>query len=131
VSVPAQAPVSGTITVDATTVKAQAISAVAYEGTMGSLVSVLVSDKTADHKEFLDRTRVGPGEPLVPGIFEGAWKSLFMEQALSGDDLKLDLKSKAPRFAGTLRTAQPTIDNGAHKITIDLTFDVPVSPPGK
>ena len=69
---------------------------------MGSLVSVLVSDKTADHKEFLDRTRVGPGEPLVPGIYEGAWKSLFMEQALSGDDLKLDLKSKAPRFAGTV-----------------------------
>ncbi len=160
VSAPAQAPVSGTITVDATTVKAQAISAIAYEGTMGSLVSVLVSDKPADHKEFLDRTRVGPGEPLVPGIFEGAWKSLFMEQtfsgfsftvnndgrvitnellvggrddafSLSGDDLKLELKSKAPRFAGTLRTAQPTIDNGAHKITIDLTFDVPVSPPGK
>jgi hypothetical protein len=96
----------------------------------------------------------------VPGIFEGAWKSLFMEQAfsgfsfavnndgrvitnellvggrddafsLSGDDLRLQLKWEAGRFAGTLRTAQPTIDNGAHKIAIDLTFDVAVSSLGE
>ncbi len=153
-------PVTGTITVGATKIPAKSISAIAYTGGLGSLVSVLVSDKPADKKEFLDRTRVGANEPLVPGIFEGAWKSLFMEKALSGlsftvngdgklltneflvggqddafsifdDDLVLELKSATPRLVGTLRTSAPMVEAGDHKVGVDLTFDVAVSEPGK
>jgi hypothetical protein len=153
-------PVTGTITVGATKISAKSISAISYKGAAGPLVSVLVSDKPADKKEFLDRTQVGPNEPLVPGIFEGAWKSLFMEKALSGlsftvkadgklltneflvggrddafsifdDDLVLELKSTTPRFVGTLKTSTPTIEAGDHKVGVDLTFDVAVNEPGK
>jgi hypothetical protein len=157
----AQSPaVTGTINVDATTIPAQSISAIAYEGTAGPLVSVLVSDKPADKKKFLELTRVGAGEPLVPGIFEGAWGSLHMEKALSGmsftvnadgklltnvflvggpddafsifgDELVVELESTSPRFTGTLRTSEPAVDVGEHTVGVDLTFDVAVSEPGE
>jgi hypothetical protein len=153
------AKVSGTIVVNATTIAPTAVSAVAYKAPNGQLISVLVSDKAADRKEFLERTKVGPGEPLVSGIFEGAWKSLHLEKALSGfvftitsdrrivsneflvggddafsispDDLVLELTSTAPRLTGRIRTKEPTVDLGSQKVGLDLTFDVPVGEPGK
>jgi hypothetical protein len=153
------AKVTGTIFVDAKKITPQAVSAVGYKAPNGQLISVLVSDKAADRKEFLERTRTGPGEPLVSGIFEGAWKGLHLEKALSGfvftintdrrimsnefliggdeafsifdDDLVLELKSTAPRLTGRIRTKDPVLEAGGHKFGLDVTFDVPVGEPGK
>ena len=153
------AKVTGTIVVDATKITPEAVSAVGYKAPNGQLISVLISDKAADRKAFLEATKVGPGEALVSGIFEGAWKSLHMEKALSGfvftinsdrrlmtneflvggdnafsifdEDLVMELTSTTPRLAGRIRTKEPTLDVGTHKIQLDVTFDVPVGEPGK
>ena len=152
--------VSGTITVDAKKIPAQAVSAVGYKAPNGQLISVLVSDKPANHKEFLELTRVGAGEPLVAATFEGAWKSMHFENALSGfvftvtadrrlmtneflvggngntfsipnDDLVLELTSTTPRLTGRIRTTQPILEMAGQKMGLDVTFDVPVGAPGK
>lgn len=154
------AKVSGTIIVNATKVTPKTGAAIGFKAPNGQLISVLISDKPADRKEFLERTKVGAGEPLVSGILEGAWKSLHMEKALSGfvftissdrrilsneflvgggdnafsidtADLVLDLTSVAPRLAGRIRTKEATLDLGSLKAGLDLTFDLPVGTPEK
>ena len=98
---------------------------------------------------------LGPGEPLVSGIIEGAWKGFHIEKQLSGfvftinndrrimsnefliggenafsvsdDELVLELTSTSPRVAGRIRTKAPTIELGENKISLDVTFDVPVA----
>ena len=154
------ATVTGAISVGKVKVAPKFASAVGYTAPNGRLVSVLVSDKPADRKEFLQLTKVGANEPLVAGIFEGAWKSLFFERKLSGfvfsvnadrkilsneflvggkddafsiadDDLVLEVTSTAPRFAGRIRTKEPILSLGTQKVGLDVTFDVPVGEPGK
>jgi hypothetical protein len=154
------ATVSGTITVGSTKVVPKSASAVGYTAPNGRLVSVLVSDKPADRKEFLELTKVGANEPLVAGIIEGAWKSLHFDQKLSGflftidadrkilsneflvggkddafsipaDDLLLELTSTAPRLAGRIRTKEPILSLGSQQVGLDVTFDVAVGEPGK
>src|SRR5688500_11710777 len=78
------ATVSGTIAVDATKIVPKVASAVTYTAPNGRLISVLLSDKPANPKEFAEMTKVGPTEPLVSGIIEGAWKSFHLEKQLSG-----------------------------------------------
>jgi hypothetical protein len=147
--------VSGTIAVGTTKVAPQAVSAISYKAPNGQLTSVLVSDKAADRKEFLELTRVGPGEPLVSAIFEGAWKSLHFDKALSGfsftvnserrllsneflvggqdtvfsipdDDLVLELTALGARATGRIRTKEAVLDLASQKVSLDVTFDVPV-----
>ena len=115
-------PVTGTITVGATKIPATSISAIAYKGAAGPLVSVLVSDKPADKKEFLD------GKLLTNEFLVGGRDDAF---SIFDDDLVLELKSTTPRFVGTLKTSAPAIEAGDHKVGVDLTFDVAVSEPGK
>lgn len=152
------AKVAGTIAVGDMKITAQAGSAVGYKGPGGQLISVLIADKAADPREFAERTAIGAGEVLVPGIFEGAWKGLHLEKALSGvvftidgerrmlsveflvggdplstspDDFVLELTSVAPRLTGRLRTKTATLELGSYRLGLDVTFDVPVSSPGK
>lgn len=154
------APVTGTLTVDKTKVTLQSASAVSYPGGTGRFVSVLLSDKAANPKTFAEYTRIGAGERYVPGTFEGAWSSLHTEKGFSGltftidtknqivtnqilvggqdkmfsmpsDDLVLEVKSVSPRFTGRIRSKQPVVDLGAHKVSLDATFDVVVAAVGK
>jgi hypothetical protein len=152
--------VSGSLVVGANKVPLLAGSAVGYAGAAGRLVSVLLSDKPHDPKAFAEYSRIGAGERYVPAIFEGAWKALHLEKALSGitftidpkrqllgsevlvggrnnafslspDDLLLELKSVSPRLTGRLRTRQPALDVGTRTVGLDATFDVAVVEAGK
>ena len=154
------ATVSGSIQVGATKVVPKAVTATSYKSTLGEMTTVLVSDKPGDTREFAELTKVGAGEPLVPAIFEGAWKNLHFKKALSGfvftasadkklvsnevlvggpddifslaeDDLVVELKSVAPRVAGRVRTKEPVLSLGTLKVGIDITIDAPVTAAGK
>jgi hypothetical protein len=151
----------GTVTVGKTKVTIANAMAVGYKAPNGQLVSVLLSDRPANAKEFLTDTRIGAGESYVAGIFEGAWKSQHAGKRLSGfmftigpkgtlmteeflvggqnntfsignDEYVLDVKSMAPRLVGSIKTKKPSIDvGGGRTVGLDATFDVPVSAPGK
>jgi hypothetical protein len=145
----------GTITVGTTKVTIANATAVGYKAPNGQLVSVLLSDRPADAKAFAADTKVGLGEPLMAGIFEGAWKSQHGEKKFSGfvftigpkgnlmteeflvggqndtfsignDEYVLDLKSTSPRLVGTIKTKTPVVDVGSQKAGLDATFDVAV-----
>ena len=156
-SVPAQGDkVQGTATVGKTTVTLTHGMAVAYKAPNGQLISVVLSDKPVDAKEFAADTRTGPGEPLVAGVFEGAWKSQHIGKKLSGvtftigpngvmseeflvggrnntfsigtDEYVLDLKSRTPRLTGTLKTKAPATDLGGGRTAgLNATFDLAVA----
>lgn len=151
----------GTVMVGKTKVTIASAMAVGYKAPNGQLISVLLSDKPANAKEFATDTRIGPGESYVAGIFEGAWKSqhagkrfsgfmftigpkgtLMIEEFLIGgqnntfsigsDEYVLELKSTAPRLVGSLKTKKPSIDvGGGRTVGLDATFDVAVGAPGK
>ena len=156
-SVPAQGDkVQGTATVGTTKVVLTSGMAVGYKAPNGQLISVVLSDKPVDAKEFATDTKTGPGEPLVSGLFEGAWKSQFMGKKFSGftftigpnglmtdeflvggrndafsimsDNYVLDLKTRTPRLTGTIKTKTPTVDlGGGRRAGLDATFDLAVS----
>jgi hypothetical protein len=148
--------VKGTATVGTTKVALTSGMAVSYTAPNGQLISVLLSDKPADKKEFATDTRTGPGEPLVSGIFEGAWKSQHIGGKLSGfvftldanekvigeeflvggrnntfsigDEYVVEVKSTSPRLVGSIKTRTPVVDTGAAKAGLDATFDLAVEP---
>lgn len=151
---------TGMLTVDKTKVTLQSASAVSYPGGTGRFVSVLLSDKAGNPKTFAEYTRIGTGERYVPGTFEGAWASMHAEKALSGfsfsidtknqiltnqilvggqdkvfslspDDLVLEVKTSSPRITGRIRSKQPVLDLGEHKVSLDATFDAAVAEAGK
>jgi hypothetical protein len=75
-SLPAQGDtVQGIATVGTTRVALRYRMAVGSKAPNGSLISAVLSDKPLDTKAFAEDTKIGPGEPLVAGLFEGAWKS--------------------------------------------------------
>ena len=157
-SLPAQGDkVQGTVTVGTTTVTLTSGMAVGYKASNGQLISVVLSDKPADAKAFAEDTKTGPGEPLAPGVFEGAWKSQHIGKKLSGitftigpdgllseevlvggrnntfsisnDEYVLDVKSRSPRLVGTLKTKAPAVDlGGGRKAGLDASFDLAVAP---
>ena len=147
--------VQGTATVGTTKVMLSNGMAVAYKAPNGQLVSVVLSDKPVDAKEFATDTKTGPGEPLTAGLFEGAWKSQHIGKKISGftftigpnglmteefliggrnntfsigsDEYTLELKSRSPRLVGSLKTKMPVIDvGGGRKAGLDATFDIAV-----
>jgi len=156
-SLPAQGDkVQGTATVGTAKVPLTSGMAVAYKAPNGQLISVVLSDKPVDAKEFADDTRTGPGEPLVAGVFEGAWKSQHIGKKFSGftftigpnglmtdeflvggrnntfsissDEYVLDVKSRSPRLIGTIKTKTPVVDlGGGRKAGLDATFDIAVT----
>ena len=113
------------------------------------------SDQPVDAKAFAEDTKTGPGEPLVAGLFEGAWKSQHIDKKLSGitftigpnglmgeeflvggrnntfslgsDEYVLDVKSRSPRLAGTLKTKKPVDLGGGRTVALDATFDLAVA----
>jgi hypothetical protein len=117
-------------------------------------MSVVLSDAPVDAKSFAEDTRTGAGEPLVSGLFEGAWKSQHIGKKLSGvtftigpkglmseeflvggrnntfsigdDEYVLELKSRSPRLVGTLKTKAP-VDAGGRKVSLDAAFDLAVA----
>jgi len=120
----------------------------------GRNISVLISDKAPQNRVFRERMIFGPGEKLVPGLFEGAWKSMHFEKAfeglsvtfgpdkrlltnevlvgglnktfsLSSYDLTLDLKEFGPRISGSIRTSSP-VEAGGLTCAFDVTFDAAV-----
>jgi len=150
----------GTVTVGTTKVALTSGMAVGYTAPNGQLVSVLLSDKAADPKEFATDTKIGAGESYTAGIFEGAWKSqhngkkfsgfmftvgpagrLMTEEFLVGgrnntfsigsDEYTVELTSTSPRIVGRIRTKTPIVDAGSKKAGIDATFDIPVVAVGK
>lgn len=155
-SLPAQGDtVQGLATVGATRVPLSYGMAVAYKAPNGPLISVLLSDEPVDAKEFANDTRTGPGEPLVAGLFEGAWLSQHLAKKLSGvtftigpnglmldtllvggrgntftignDSYLLELKSRSPRLVGTLKTHPPVVNLDGRKVGVDAFFDVTVT----
>ena len=147
--------VQGIATVGTTRVALSDGMAVGYEAPNGALISVVLSDKPVDRKAFADDTRVGPGEPLVAGVFEGAWKSQHLARRLSGvtftigpdglvseefliggrnntfsvgtDAYVLNVKSRSPRLVGTLKTKAPAVDlGGGRSAGLDAFFDMAV-----
>jgi hypothetical protein len=153
--------VSGTLTVDGKKIALQHIVAVTYDTpSQGRLISVLLSDRQADAKKFQEYTRIGPGERYVAGIIRGAWVAMHGEGDLSGftftmaadkrlmlndvlvggrngffglldDALVFEATAVAPRLAGRIRTKEPVHDNGSNKVSLDATFDAPVTLIGK
>ncbi len=146
----------GTIVAGKSKVTIAAGMAVGYRAPNGQLISVLLSDKPPDLAAFARDTRVGAGEPLVAGLFEGAWKSQHFEKRLSGfvftidsngrilseefliggqnntfmigDEYLIELTSTSPRLVGRLRTKTPAIDIGQGRTAgVDVTFDLPVA----
>ena len=131
--------------------------AVGYKAPNGALISVVLSDKPVDTKAFAEDTSVGSGEPLVAGIFEGAWKSQHIAKKLTGvtftigpdgliergiprrrpqQDLQrrhrrvhvLKLTSRSPRLVGTLKTKAPSVDLGdGRNAGLDALFDIAVT----
>ena len=156
-SLPAQGDtVQGIATVGTTKVALSHGMAVGYKAPNGALISVVLSDKPVDTKTFAEDTKVGSGEPLVAGLFEGAWKSQHLAKKLSGvtftigpdgliseefliggrnntfsvgtDEYVLQVKSRSPRLAGTLKTKAPAVDVGGDRSAgLDAFFDVAVS----
>ena len=149
--------VKGTVTVGAATITLASGMAVGYTTGTGQLISVLLSDKPADRQTFAGDTKTGPGEPLVPGLFEGAWKSQHIGRKLSGfaftvrgttdiiseeflvggrnntfslstGEYVIELKSTSPRLVGRIRTKTPIVDTGSTKAGLDATFDLAVEP---
>ena len=151
----------GTVIVGSTKLTVTNGMAVGYKAPNGQLISVLLSDKPANAKEFATDTRIGAGESYVAGIFEGAWKSqhagkrfsgftftigpkgtLMTEEFLVGgqnnmfsigrDEYVLELKSTSPRLVGSIKTKQPVVDvGGGRKVGVDATFDIAVAAPVK
>jgi hypothetical protein len=148
--------VQGTVTVGTTKVMLTNGMAVAYKAPNGQLISAVLSDKPVDAKEFATDTRTGPGEPLVAGLFQGAWTSQHISKKFSGfaftigpnglmideflvggknntfgmgsDQYALDVKSRSPRLVGTLKTKVPVVDLGSgRKAGLDATFDLAVA----
>lgn len=78
------APVTGTLTVDKTTVTLLSAAAVSYPDGSGLAVSVLLSDKAANPKTFAEFTRIGAGERYRPATFMQAWSTIHSEHGLSG-----------------------------------------------
>jgi hypothetical protein len=130
--------------------------AVAYPASNGPLISVVLADKAIDAKEFAEDTKTGAGEALVPGLFEGAWKSQHLGRKFSGvaftigpnglvseeflvggrnntfslgnDAYVLNLKSRSPRLAGTIKTKDPVVELGGDKNAgLDALFDLAVT----
>ena len=155
-SLPAQGDtVQGLATVGTTRVPLSYGMAVAYKAPNGPLISVLLSDEPVDAKEFANDTKIGPGEPLVAGVFEGAWASQHLAKKLSGvtftigpnglmldtllvggrantfsignDHYLLELKSRSPRLAGTLKTYPPVVNLDGRKVGVDAFFDMAVT----
>lgn len=149
--------VQGTITVGATKVVLASAMAVSYHAPNGPLISVLLSDKPADRQAFAVDTKIGAGEHLAPGVFEGAWKSQHIGKKLSGftfsiagkadvftdeflvggrnntfslsaDEYVLELKSTSPRLVGRIRTRTPIVEAGSTRAGLDATFDLAVTP---
>jgi len=154
--VPAQGDkVQGTATVGKTKVVLAHGMAVAFKAPNGQLISAVLSDKPVDAQEFATDTRTNPGEPLVSGLFEGAWKSQHIGKKFSGftftigpsgmmgeeflvggrnntfsigDEYVLDVKSRAPRLVGTIKTKTPVVDLGAGRTAgLDASFDLAVT----
>jgi hypothetical protein len=130
--------------------------AVAYQASNGPLISVVLADEPVDTKEFAADTKTGAGEPLVPGLFEGAWKSqhlakkfvgvtftigpngLVSEEFLVGgrnntfsigtEEYVLALKSRSPRLVGTIKTKDPVVERGGDRNAgLDALFDIAVT----
>ena len=149
----------GTVMVDAEKVALTTATAVSFKGANGVMTAVLLSDKPPDAKSFAEDTKVGAGEPYVPGIFSGAWKSQHFTKRFSGftftftdagkivdeeilmggknktfslgaDEYVLELTSKGPKVAGRIRTKTPVVDVGK-KVGLDVTFEAPVAMLGK
>lgn len=150
--------VQGTAIVNKTKVTLTSGMAVRYTAPNGQFISVVLSDRPADRQEFAADTRTGAGEPLVAGIFEGAWKSQHISRKFSGFTFSVDaktnkiiseeflvggnnntfsigtteyvieVKSTSPRLVGRIRTTTPMIDAGSTKAGLDATFDLAVTP---
>jgi hypothetical protein len=150
--------VKGVATVGTAKINLTSGMAVSYTSPIGPLISVVLSDKPADPKEFAADTRTGAGEPLVAGTFEGAWKSQHIGKKLSGftvsfnsktttiiseeflfggknntfsiggSEYVLEVKSTSPRLVGRIRTTTPIVDAGSVKAGLDATFDLSVTP---
>jgi hypothetical protein len=149
--------VQGTATVGTTKVVLTRGMAVSYTAPNGQLISVLLSDQPADRKTFAADTKTGAGEPLMAGLFEGAWKSQHIGGKLSGfafsigaekniiseeflvggrnntfslgtDEYVIEVKSTSPRLVGRIRTKTPIVDAGSTKAGLDATFDLAVAP---
>ena len=150
--------VQGTATVNTTKITLTSGMAVSYTAPNGQLISVVLSDRPANRQEFATDTRTGAGEPLVAGIFEGAWKSQHINKKLSGFTFSVDakthkiiseeflvggknntfsigsseyvieVKSTSPRLVGRIRTTTPIVDAGSTKAGLDATFDLAVTP---
>jgi hypothetical protein len=145
----------GTVTVGATKITLTSGMAVSYKAPNGQLISVVLSDKPVDRQEFATDTKTNPGEPLVSGVFEGAWKSQHFGRklsgftfsfgadasiigdeflvggrnntfSLSGGEYVLEVKSRSPRLVGRIRTKTPVVDAGSTKAGLDATFDLAV-----
>jgi hypothetical protein len=78
------APVTGTLTVNTTTVKLNSASAFSHPGGTGGQVSVLLSDKPANPKSFAEYTRIGAGEHYRWATFMQAWSTIHADGGLSG-----------------------------------------------
>ncbi len=129
---------AGTLTVNGKKTTLTTSTAFSYASTTepGRNISVLISDKAPQNRVFRERMIFGPGEKLVPGLFEGAWKSMHFEKAFEGGglnktfslstyDLTLDLKEFGPRISGSIRTSSP-VEAGGLTCAFDVTFDAAV-----
>lgn len=156
---PPKGTVMGVLTLNGKKIELKHAAAYTYDSTMApgkKNASLLLSDRPVNEKAFKENFIWGPGEPVIPGLFEGAWKSLHVSGALQGvaitlgpegkvmsiailvggedkvfdvmgSDLVAEVKSVAPRLVGKIRTASDPLDLGAQKLSLQASFDVPVT----
>jgi hypothetical protein len=149
--------VTGTMTLDKNRIPLQHVYAYGYAGLEPSKknISLLFSDRPMNEKIFRERVLVGPGEPLVSGLVEGAWKSMHFEKmfqgfvitinsekriignevlvggnnatfSLSSSDFVFEPKTFDTRISGRIRTATETMEAGDHVFGLDVSFDARV-----
>lgn len=156
---PSKGTVTGVLTLNGKKIALKHAAAYTYDSTMApgkKNASLLLSDRPVNEKAFKENFIWAPGEPLVPGLFEGAWKSIHMSGALQGvaitlgpegkamtvailvggqdkmfdvmgSDVVAEVKSVAPRLVGKIRTASDPLEAGDYKLSLQASFDAPVT----
>ncbi|MFN2387206.1 MAG: hypothetical protein ABR576_13140 [Thermoanaerobaculia bacterium] len=156
---PPKGTVRGTLTLDGKKIELKHAAAYTYDSVVApgkKNVSILLSDKPVSEKAFQENFFWRPGEPLVPGLFEGVWKTIHMEGGLQGvaisfypdqkpmgaavlvggqegmfdlmgSDFVAEVKSISPRVVGKVRTATSPMEAGDHKLSLDASFDLPAT----
>ncbi len=76
--------VSGTVTVNKTTIAIKNARAYAFDGAAGKNIALLLADRAVDEAPLREQLEIFAGARIVPGAFTGAWAGMFLDKKLQG-----------------------------------------------